>query len=81
MTEFEKTSETLETPVDVRPNAPSRPGFLADLGRWLLKTPTLALVVFAAPVISSRRRFSSFSRLIIRRRTSRRFGRVSRSYR
>ena len=49
MTEFEKTSETLETPVDVRPNAPSRPGFLADLGRWLLKTPTLALVVFATP--------------------------------
>ncbi len=49
MTEFEKTSETLETPVDVRPAAPSRPGFFADLGRWLLKTPTLALVVFATP--------------------------------
>ena len=52
MTEFEKTSETLETPetsVDVRPAAPSRPGFFVDLGRWLLKTPTLALVVFATP--------------------------------
>ncbi|MBQ9800970.1 MAG: hypothetical protein IJO40_13685 [Thermoguttaceae bacterium] len=50
MTELEKTSETLKTPVDVRPAAPSRPGFFVDLGRWLLKTPTLALVVFAAPV-------------------------------
>ncbi len=47
MTELEKTSAT---PVDVRSAAPSRPGFFADLGRWLLKTPTLALVVFAAPV-------------------------------
>lgn len=46
MTELEKT---LETSVDVRPDAPSRPGFLTDLGRWLLKTPTLALVVFATP--------------------------------
>ncbi len=49
MTELEKTSETLETPVDVRTAAPSRPGFFADLERWLLKTPTLALVVFATP--------------------------------
>lgn len=46
MTELEKTPET---PVDVRSAAPSRPGFFADLGRWLLKTPTLALVVFATP--------------------------------
>ena len=50
MTELEKTSETLETPVDVRSAASSRPGFFADLGRWLLKTPTLALVVFASPL-------------------------------
>lgn len=49
MTEFEKTSETPETPVDVRPAAPSRPGFFADLGHWFLKTPTLALFVFATP--------------------------------
>lgn len=46
MTELEKTPET---PVEFRPAAPSRPFFLTDLGRWLLKTPTLALVVFATP--------------------------------
>lgn len=46
MTELEKTPET---PVEFRPAAPSRPGFWADLGRWFLKTPTLALVVFATP--------------------------------
>lgn len=46
MTELEKTPET---PVDVRSAAPSSSGFFADLGRWLLKTPTLALLVFATP--------------------------------
>ena len=46
MPELEKT---LSPSADVRRDAPSRSGFFADLGRWLLKAPTLALVVFATP--------------------------------
>lgn len=46
MSELEKT---LSPSADVRRDAPPRSGFFADLGRWLLQAPTLALVVFATP--------------------------------
>ncbi|MBQ2788902.1 MAG: hypothetical protein IJE97_04640 [Thermoguttaceae bacterium] len=46
MPELEKT---LEPSADVRRDTPSRSGFFADLGRWILRAPTLALVVFTTP--------------------------------
>ena len=46
MPELEKT---FSPSADVRSAAPSRSVFFADLGYWLLKAPTLALVVFATP--------------------------------
>ena len=46
MPELEKT---FSPSADVRSAAPSRSVFFADLGYWLLKAPTHALVVFATP--------------------------------
>ncbi|MBR4833943.1 MAG: hypothetical protein IKU86_06395 [Thermoguttaceae bacterium] len=46
MPELEKT---FSPSADARRDAPSRSGFFADLSCWLLKAPTLSLVVFATP--------------------------------